>query len=72
MKTTLCPYLHFNGNCEEAMNFYKVVFGGELDLKRFGEMPMEDHDADPNKIMHSELKANGFSFMALRRRQNSR
>lgn len=64
MKTTLNPYLHFNGNCEEAMNFYKSVFGGELDLKRFGDMPMPGNDVDPNKIMHSGLKADGFSFMA--------
>lgn len=56
--------MHFNGDCEEAMNFYKNIFGGELDLKRFGEMPMEGNDADPNKIMHSELKNDEFNFMA--------
>ena len=26
----LNPYLHFNGNAEEAFNFYKSVFGGEF------------------------------------------
>ena len=24
------PYLNFNGNCEEAINFYKDVLGGEI------------------------------------------
>ena len=28
-------YLHFSGNCEEALNFYKSVFGGEIMLNRF-------------------------------------
>ncbi|HSX42079.1 MAG TPA: VOC family protein [Candidatus Saccharimonadales bacterium] len=65
MKTTLNPYLHFNGDCEKAMNFYKSVFGGELALTKFGDMPMPGNDADPAKIMHSELKAtDGFNFMA--------
>lgn len=37
---TINPYLNFNGNTEEAFNFYKSVFGGEFAaLQRFGEMP---------------------------------
>ncbi len=52
------PYLNFNGNTEEAFNFYKSVFGGEfLALMRFS-----DNDAcgpiaenDKNKIMHIAL-----------------
>lgn len=32
------PYLMFNGNAEEAFTFYQSVFGGELDLTRYGEM----------------------------------
>jgi PhnB protein len=53
-------YLNFNGNCEEAFNFYKSVFGGEFGyLGRFGEMPEnEGHkvsEADKNKIMHVSL-----------------
>lgn len=35
------PYLTFNGNCEEAFNFYKSVFGGEfIHLKRHSELPV--------------------------------
>jgi len=51
-------YLNFNGNTEEAFNFYKSVFGGEFQvLMRFKEVPPE-HQASPaeaNKIMHVTL-----------------
>ncbi|MDB5118853.1 MAG: glyoxalase [Sphingobacteriales bacterium] len=34
------PYLTFNGNCEEAFNFYKSVFDGEFSyIKRLSETP---------------------------------
>lgn len=50
-------YLNFNGNCEEAFNFYKSVFGGEfIYMGKFGEMPPGDgysvSEADKNKVMH--------------------
>ena len=28
--TTINVYLTFNGNCEEAFNFYRTVFGGNF------------------------------------------
>ena len=57
---TTNTYLNFNGNCEEAFNFYKSVFGGEFNyISRFGEMPEgEDFsvpESDKNKIMHVGL-----------------
>jgi len=37
---TLSTYLHFNGNCREAFEFYRSVFGGEFEmLSTFAEMP---------------------------------
>lgn len=55
----LNPYLNFNGNAEQAFNFYKSVFGGEFSaLMRMGEapgMPYELNDADKQKIMHIAL-----------------
>ncbi|RAJ76534.1 PhnB protein [Chitinophaga dinghuensis] len=52
------PYLNYKGNCEEAFNHYKKVFGGEFAfLSRFSEMP-PDHPCDPDekdKIMHVSL-----------------
>lgn len=57
---TTNTYLNFNGNCEEAFNFYKSVFGGEFGfLNRFSEMPKsKDYkipNSDLNKIMHVSL-----------------
>ncbi len=53
-------YLTFNGNCEEAFNFYKSVFGGEFQfLGRFKEMPAEPGieipESEKEKIMHVSL-----------------
>jgi PhnB protein len=59
MKTTVNPYLTFNGNCEEAFNFYKSVFGGDFDyLGRFKDMPSENPipEEQGEKIMHVTLK----------------
>lgn len=59
--TTINSYLTFEGNCEEAFNFYKSVFGGEFSyIGRFEEMPpMEEmpplREEDKKKIMHVSL-----------------
>ncbi len=61
----LTPYLMFNGNCEEAMNFYKECFGGELGyMGRYGDSPMEVPPEQRDKIMHVELKFWGGSIIA--------
>lgn len=54
------PYLNFNGNCEEAFNFYKSVFGGEFPMiSRFKDMPPAEGQpsmsVDGEKIMHISL-----------------
>ncbi len=41
MKNINC-YLTFNGNCREAMTFYKECFDGELTLQTIGESPMAE------------------------------
>jgi PhnB protein len=58
--TVLNPYLTFAGNCEEAFNFYKSVFGTEFThVGRFSEMPPQEgmtvSEEDKNKIMHISL-----------------
>ncbi len=53
----LIPYLGFNGNCEEAINFYKEAFEGEIvQLGRYGESPMETANDLKDKIMHARLQ----------------
>jgi PhnB protein len=57
---TVNPYITFLGNCEEAFNHYKSVFGGEFSIiNRFSEMPPQEGMELPkealNKIMHITL-----------------
>src|SRR5688572_7710448 len=62
------PYLNFNGNTEEAFNFYKKVFGGEfMALMRFKDNPQCDQmsERDKDRIMHIALPiGNGNALMA--------
>lgn len=58
--TSISPYLTFNGNCEEAFNFYKSIFGGNFPyVGRFKEMPpmpgKEIPEGEGEKIMHISL-----------------
>jgi PhnB protein len=53
----LVPYLHFNGEAEEVLNFYKDAFGGEIImLSRYADSPMQVSDDWKNKIIHARLK----------------
>ena len=65
---TINPYINFNGNAEEAFNFYKSVFGGEFQkVIRFKELestefPVSEDEAD--KIMHIALPIGGNTLLA--------
>ena len=64
MNSKLNPYVSFNGNAKEAIEFYKSVFGGNLTLSTFkeGGAPVGPEDSD--KIMHGMLIAdNGITLM---------
>jgi len=63
---TLNPYLTFNGNCKEAMEFYKDILGGELSLMTAGESPVANQmpASYHNSILHSSLKTENFEIMA--------
>ena len=58
---TVNVYLQFEGNCEEAFNFYKKVFGGEFSyIARYTDMPAQEdvppvREEDKNKILHISL-----------------
>jgi PhnB protein len=59
------PYIHFQGNCRAAMEAYQQVFGGELEVMGYADMP----DAPPELrvsplVMHSTLRLGGRSLMA--------
>lgn len=53
------PYIHFNGNAEEAFTFYKSVFGGEfVTVMRYKDMAGSGHQVDEkegHRIMHIAL-----------------
>lgn len=53
------PYIHFNGNAEEAFTFYKSVFGGEFaKIMRFKDLASPTFpiaEKEENKIMHIAL-----------------
>jgi len=58
-------YLCFPGTCEEALNFYKNALGGDIvSIQRFGDSPVDASEADKQRIMHAEFKADGIYFMA--------
>src|SRR5262245_24111342 len=62
----LNAYLGFDGNCREAMNFYKDILGGELSLQTVEESPISSHfPPEAQKgVLHSELKVGPISIMA--------
>ena len=63
---TIKTYLTFNGNCREAMTFYKECLGGELTLETVKGSPMESHCPREmhNNILHASLENNGLSLLS--------
>jgi len=65
--TQLNPYLSFDGNAEEAMNFYASAFKMEIaTIMRWGENPQCEgmSDADKHKVMHAALPVGDSMIMA--------
>ena len=64
------PYLHFQGNCAEAMQFYADVFGaGDLQLMKYADAPDDvfpdgHKPADDGRVMHSSLTLGSAMLMA--------
>jgi PhnB protein len=62
----LTPFLIFEGNCAEAMTFYRSCVGGELTITKVGDTPMkhgmpaEKH----NKVAYARLKSEAIEFSA--------
>jgi PhnB protein len=56
MSVLLNPYLSFRDGAREAMEFYQSVFGGELNVTTFGEVPgVPTKPGEAAKVMHAML-----------------
>jgi PhnB protein len=63
MASRLNPYLNFNGNARQAMEFYASVFGGELNINTFADFGNAD-SPDADRIMHAQLETDaGYTLM---------
>ena len=63
----LNPYLTFDGNARDAIEFYKDVFGGELNVMTFGDMGATEHEGAPSPPTASctaSWTTEGFTLMA--------
>jgi PhnB protein len=64
MSSQLNPYLNFNGNARQAMEFYADVFGGQLTVNTFADYGAKD-SPDADRIMHALLETDaGYTLMA--------
>ena len=67
MPSRLNPYISFNGNAREALEFYQSVLGGDLAVNTFGEFGQSggEHEAVADQIMHGQLESTaGYTIMA--------
>lgn len=63
MASRLNPYLNFDGNTRQAIEFYASVFGGEPAITTFAQFGQEGPDAD--RVMHCALETDaGYTIMA--------
>jgi PhnB protein len=64
MTSRLNPYLSFNGDARQAMEFYRSVFGGDLTVSTFGDFGTPDEQLK-DKVMHAQLETpDGYTLMA--------
>jgi PhnB protein len=64
MAARLNPYLNFESNAREAMEYYRDVFSGNLQMNTFGEFGAPD-PAEADKVMHAQLETDsGLTLMA--------
>jgi len=63
MASRLNPYLHFRGDAKEALEFYRSVLGGELQIMTFGQLGAAD-PALADQVMHGQLETpSGYTLM---------
>jgi PhnB protein len=64
--TTLTPYLLFDGNCRQAMEFYKSCFGGEMHAMSVKDSPAKDHMPafQQEKTINARLRSGAIEISA--------
>jgi PhnB protein len=62
----LTPFLLFDGNCAEAMEFYQTCLGGDLMITKMGDTPMRNQMPAElhSKVAHAHLKSGVIEFSA--------
>ncbi len=60
---SLTPYLIFNGNAREAMQFYADVLHADLRVSSGGDMP-NCSEANKDKVLHASLSSGAVNLMA--------
>ena len=65
-RITLTPYLLFNGNCHEAMEFYRSCLGGGLEVMKVKESAVRNHmpQAQQEKVLNARLRTGGLDISA--------
>ncbi|KUL63321.1 VOC family protein [Streptomyces sp. NRRL S-1521] len=64
MGSQLNPCLAFNGNARQAIEFYRDVLGGQLELGTYADYGSTDVP-HPEKVMHATLRTpDGYTLMA--------
>lgn len=58
------PYINFRGKAREAMEFYRGIFGGKLDLLAMDKSGTVRPAEDGELLMHARLSASGMVIMA--------
>jgi PhnB protein len=64
--TILTPYLLFDGNCHQAMEFYESCFGGELALTKVKDSPAKNHmpRVQQDKVLNARLRSPNLEISA--------
>jgi PhnB protein len=65
MATRVTPYLRFDGDCAEAMKFYKSCFGGDLSVMTVAESPMAGRlpGVDAKNVFHASLTSGSIELL---------
>lgn len=62
---TLTPYLHFDGNCEEALTTYRKILGGRFEIQnRYDNPNMNAPEEYQDKVLHARFYTDKCLFMA--------